>query len=263
MIVIAGQSASAFDGHMLSGLERMIYVQKQESSIVYRYNSVDSLMFELRMRTRIVAAARALAGSGARFATFENSQCNEAYWHRTAAGGFRLRSGVAPQAGIRDIFVNGGLYAFECATAMVIVLYKAALDSIDPNQFDRLFANVYLFDWLYDNDLRLIDRANPGEAVPGDVLYFENPDVSSATPWWRGENAIVMGGGLLYGHGIGLTSAEEIINVLNRHREPGSTRSAYLTDKFTQVDFSYLQQFRSAAQATPIIAKVGSRKYVC
>jgi protein-glutamine gamma-glutamyltransferase len=262
MIVIAGNGAAAFDESKLSGLELAIYHKKKNSAVEYRYESIDALLFELHMRTRIVESARSLNKSGASFAGFAKSRCNEAFWQRTEYGGFRLKSGVAPQDAIRDIFANGRLYAFECATAMVIVLYKAVLDSIDPKQFDVLFSNLLLFDWQYDSDLRLIDRKQTKEAVAGDVLYLENPEFSPTTPWWRGENVIKLENDLYYGHGIGIAPMETFVAVLNKFRKPGSTKSAFLTDDFTHPDFSYLRRFQSGVREKPVIAKVGARTYV-
>jgi protein-glutamine gamma-glutamyltransferase len=262
MIVIAGNGAAAFDESKLSGMELGIYHKKKNSAVEYRYESADALLFELQMRTRIVESARALYKSGARFAGFATSRCNEAYWQRTEFGGFRLKRGVAPQDAIKDIFKNGQLYSFECATAMVIVLYKAVLDSIDPKQFDILFSNLLLFDWQYDSDLRLIDRKHAEEAVAGDVLYLKNPDFSPSTPWWRGENVVKMEDGLYYGHGIGIAPMENIIAVLNKFRKPGSTKSAFLTDDFTHPDFSYLRRFQAGVRVKPVIAKVGAKTYI-
>jgi protein-glutamine gamma-glutamyltransferase len=262
MIVIAGNQPAALDESQLNALERAIYVKKNNSSVKYRYASVGVLLFELRMRTRIVESARALGSSGARFASFKDSQCNEAVWHRTEYGGFKLKKGVSPRAAIADIFMNGSMYAFECATAVVIVLYKSVADSIEPGQFDRLFADLLLFDWQYDRDLRLIDRKNVEEAVPGDILYFDNPEFSPETPWWRGENAVKLGENLYYAHPMGVTNAQGIINVLNKYRKPGSTKSAFLTDRFSHPDFAYLQRFQpGGSREKPIVAKIGSRTY--
>ncbi|WP_274363413.1 protein-glutamine gamma-glutamyltransferase [Paenibacillus thermotolerans] len=212
------------------------------------YPSVRELNFELRMREMTMNAARALNSSGARFASFAKSACNPAYWDREPNGGFRLRPDRAPADAIRDIYVNGPLYAFECATAIVIVFYKAVLDSIGETQYNRLFAGTHLYTWDTDRDLGL--RTVPTTRfIPGDCLYFDNPEVSPSTPQWQGENVIYMGGERYYGHGIGISTAERIIEVLNSNRRPGAVTSAYLLDQATRPDYVYLSQF---AESNPI-----------
>ncbi len=139
--------------------------------------------------------------------------------------------------------MNGYKYAFECSTAIVIVLYKAVLDSIEEHEFNRLFADLLLYDWHYDDDLRLIQEQGSAGAYSGDILYFKNPDVNPETPEWQGENVVKMGKDLYYGHGIGIQSAQGMIAKLNRHRKPGSHTPAYLTDLVIYPDFLYLSQF--------------------
>ncbi|KHF35255.1 Protein-glutamine gamma-glutamyltransferase [Paenibacillus sp. P1XP2] len=123
---------------------------KKNSASVYRYASLAHLQFELKLRTAIVEAAKALRRSGVQFEDFEHSHCNERFWHLNNRGGFELRSDVTPAEGIRDIFANGPLYGFECATAIVIVLYKGLLDCIREKDFNRMFADLLLYDWHYD-----------------------------------------------------------------------------------------------------------------
>lgn len=262
MIFISGNPGGGLDPSALSETQREIYMEKQASPHAYRYPSEAALRFELRLREKLAEASYALRRSGATFAVFEESRCNEAYWRRNSLGGFVLKNGVSPLTGIQDIFDNGRLYAFECATAMVIVLYKAVSECIQPEFFNELFANLVLYTWEYDKDLRLIGGYGLDRSFVGDILYFRNPDVSSETPWWRGENAVKLGPDRYYGHGIGIRSKDEIIAALNRHRESGSTRSAYLTDQFHHPDFEYLRQFEEPLRAEDIYVRLGSRSYI-
>ncbi|MEW9702212.1 protein-glutamine gamma-glutamyltransferase [Paenibacillus sp. SI8] len=264
MIVIEGTSTIIFEEGTLSEDEQAIYQKKKSSPVEYPFACVDDLLFELKLRTQIMEASWALSKSGVFFAGFNNSVCNKAYWHHTDQGRFRLKSGVSPQAAIRDIFSHGNLYAFECSTAVVVVLYKALLESIDPEQFDWLFSDLLLFNWDYNANLHLIDRTCMEEAVPGDVLYFDNPEFAPILPWWRGENVVKMTDGLYYGHGhgIGVASEGDIITVLNKYRKPDSTQSAFLTDTIVFPDFSYFAKFQSNIRVKPIIAKVGDCTFV-
>lgn len=228
--------------HTVSPVGQALYRMLLARPEPFVYPSVNALNFELRMREMTMNAARALNSSGVRFASFANSACNPAYWNRELNGGFRLRPDQAPADAIRDIFQSGPLYAFECATAIVIVFYKAVLDTIGETQYNRLFAGTYLYTWNTDRDLGL--RTIPTTRfIPGDCLYFDNPEVDMSTPQWQGENVIYMGGNRYYGHGIGIATAERIIEVLNAHRRPGAVASAFMLDQATRPDYVYLSRF--------------------
>ncbi|MCY9660974.1 protein-glutamine gamma-glutamyltransferase [Paenibacillus chondroitinus] len=259
MIVIEGINYITFGEGTLSELELAIFQKKQASPYEYRYDSIHDLLFELHMRTQIMESAKELSGAGVYFAGFQKTLCNPIYWHLTNEGRFQLNHGVKPRDAIRDIFENGGSYGFECSMAVIVVMYHALLHSIDPGQFDRLFAGLLLFDWHSNGKLNLIDRFDKEEAVVGDVLYFENPDVEELLPWWKGENVVLLENELYYGHGhgLGIASGEEVINVLNKYRMPGSTKSAFLTDRYVHPDFSYFSEFQHPLREKPLITKIG------
>ncbi|WP_036720140.1 protein-glutamine gamma-glutamyltransferase [Paenibacillus harenae] len=242
MILVAGSSIFQINPLGLSELEREILREKQRSPVTYRYSSLDALEFELKMRYHTVEAAKAMYASGVSFATFDTSRCNERLWIRTPNGGFQLRRGVLPSVGINDIFYNGRLYAFECAGAIIIVFYKAALDTLGDAVFNAYFQNLFLRDWQHDRDLSLITVNNRNEAYPGDVLYFKNPDHDPDTPEWQGENVVMLDDNLYFGHGIGIESGQDIIAALNRMRRPGSRISAYLQDLVVYPDFEFLRR---------------------
>ncbi|MGO4548404.1 protein-glutamine gamma-glutamyltransferase [Paenibacillus sp. 2TAB23] len=241
MILIAGNQMFSMNPLTLTELERKILQDKRQSQVVYHYPSVDALEFELKTRTHIVEAAKALYASGVSFATFAGSKCNEQYWTRTENGGFQLKGGVLPSVGINDIFENGHLYGFECAGAIIIILYKAVLDTVGDAVFNAYFKNLFLRDWQYDRDLSLITAYNKNEAYPGDVLYFKNPEHDPETPEWQGENVVMLDENLYFGHGIGIETGQDIIQALNRMRKENSTISAYLQDLVVYPDFEYLR----------------------
>ncbi|GAB7055858.1 protein-glutamine gamma-glutamyltransferase [Paenibacillus sp. YK5] len=257
MIIIAGGSVPV-DLYGMTPLEREIAEQKIRSGTPFHYESMESLRFELKLREAIVDSSVAMQRSGAVFRSFKKSFCNEAYWIRTENGAFQQRPFVRPTDAIRDIYVNGQLYGFECATAVIIVLYKAVLETIGTAAFDRLFANLYLYSWHHDSDLRLITVYGKRLAFPGDIVYFKNPDVDPEMIHWQGENAVKLNGDLYFGHGIGIMNAEGIISRLNRYRKPGSTVSAYLLDEATYPNFFYLQQAASFRDPTEEISMVSS-----
>lgn len=275
VLILIGNQEAVLEVGTWPALWQKIYLSKKNSPEVYRYVSLSHLLFELRLRTAIVEAAKALKRSGVQFEDFEHSHCNGQYWNLNSRGGFELRRDVTPAEGIRDIFANGTLYGFECATAIVIVLYKGVLDSIQESDFNRMFADLLLYDWHYDSDLRLIEKYGASQSLPGDVLYFKNPDVNPAQIEWQGENTIKIEEDLYYGHGIGIVPSQAIITKLNRHRIPGSMVSAYQTDQVIHPDFLYLSQFEAGGsglnpdllhqafiQEGAIASRIGRRRYV-
>ena len=108
-----------------NSIEIEILNAMMQSTEVYEYDSIENLKFELKLRKEIVKSAIALNKSGMDFKVFKESKCNDKFWERTESGGFRLKENVKPSDAIQDIFINGNQYGTECATAMMIVYYKA------------------------------------------------------------------------------------------------------------------------------------------
>ncbi|HOF99658.1 MAG: Protein-glutamine gamma-glutamyltransferase [Firmicutes bacterium ADurb.Bin248] len=259
MIVIAGspfQIAGISGGYPENSVERQLLEQMSQSAEVYRYDTVEQLEFELALRREIVDAAKALNRSGLEFAVFHKSECNQEYWDRTSNGGFRLKSGAKPADAIRDIFTNGRKYATECATAMVIVYYGALLEVFSEETFNRLFPSIYLMNW-HELDPLLREVGMPrrvADILLGDRCYFRNPEVDPKTPELQGENVIVLPGGLYYGHGIGITDADQIIRILNANRKEGATQSAYfMEDTAARPDFKRLEEASRSRAARPAV----------
>lgn len=225
-----------------NSVERQLLYAMSEGAGKYTYNSLNQLKFELHLRREIVNAAKALYKSGLSFAVFHKSRANPAYWDRTQNGGFRLKQGAEPAAAIEDIFTNGRAYATECATAMVIVYYRALLDVFGKERFNKLFPKIYLMNWhIEDPLLREIGTPKPAaDILLGDRGYFSNPDVNPETPQWIGENVIVLPDSLYYGHGIGITTADRIISSLNSNRKADTTKSAYFMDSVGRPNFKRL-----------------------
>ncbi|MEE6450765.1 protein-glutamine gamma-glutamyltransferase [Gottfriedia acidiceleris] len=222
-----------------SDSNRGIIQQTSEARTVNDFRSIAE--FEGMLRNNIVLSARAMSQSRVRFAVFERSYCNPMYWQLMRTGGFLLRPGVRPSDAINDIFLNSSYYAFECATAMVIINYHAVLNLIGENLFNQIFQNIYLYGWHADPDLG-IGAQYSDRILPGDIVYFNNPEFNPLTPEWRGENAVVLGDGTYFGHGLGILTAEQMIFALNKMRWPGAFRSAYLTNSVTRPNFKHLAE---------------------
>lgn len=252
MISIGGNTFTDSLGYPSNGIEGQVLTAMQSGTELYSYDNLEQLQFELTLRREIVNAAMALYKSGLGFAVFHRSKCNEEYWYRTPNGGFRLKPGANTAEAINDIFTNGRAYATECATAMMIVYYKALLSVYGEEKFNRLFPTAYLMNWhTSDPLLRAVGTPKPvGQLLLGDRAYFANPDVDPQVPQWQGENVIVLPKGLYYGHGVGIKNAQQIIRSLNSNRESGSNRSAYLMESAGRPDFKKLAaQVPVAAQA--------------
>lgn len=253
--------ATNFTDEQNETIDRMSQYQ-----VRYSFFNHEHLQFDLHMRQATIQAARDLFASKAKFTTFQNAKCNDRFWRRTDQGGFQLKYGNLPSDAIRDIFQNGTLYGFECATAIVIIFYKAVLDSINHDQFNRIYQGMYLRDWQTDDDLPIYTRRG-NDFLPGDCLYFNNPQFDPNKPQWRGENVIDLGNGLYFGHGIGIKTSEGIIESLNTRRKPYATESAYLLSQVTRLDDHYLFQFSNGVHqrrhtphflaANKVVGKVG------
>ncbi|PLT27844.1 protein-glutamine gamma-glutamyltransferase [Peribacillus deserti] len=214
-------------GGMQSWEKAKIIKMMSSYNKVYQYNSLDELEFDLEVKVKITRAAKLLYKSGAEFETFKNSRCNPVYWILHESGAFFLKLEASPQKAIDDIYFNGRLYAFECATAMVIVYYKAVLDILGSGKFNELFSDMILYDWEYNKNLDLHSSTST-DFLHGDCVYFNNPDFNPQTPEWRGENCIVLDEDLYFAHGMGIKSGEEIMAILNYLRKKNPTEPSYL-----------------------------------
>ncbi|MED1739587.1 protein-glutamine gamma-glutamyltransferase [Bacillus swezeyi] len=240
MISIAGYGLRPEDVEKLNVSQTQKGIAGQMLALPYRYSyaSVSELLFELRFREHTIESARELINSGAKFATFSKTYGNEEFWRVTPEGALELRYRASASKAIRNIFGSGPLYAFECATAIVIIFYMALVKTIGDQKFDQNYQRIILYDWHYEKLPIYTDKGN--DFLPGDCLYFKNPEFDPERPQWRGENAIYLGNDQYAAHGLGILSAETIIKKLNGLRKPGAQTSAYLLSQVTRVDIPAL-----------------------
>ncbi|KWW20068.1 hypothetical protein AS888_06525 [Peribacillus simplex] len=236
---------------------------------VFEYRNLEELNFDIQLRLRVMEAAISLDKSGAEFATLDESETNQRYWHLAKDGTFTLQPGIPPHVAIADIFQNGTLYAFECGTAIVVTFLMGIMDVIGPRKFDYLFSDLVLYDWHPPTNMILLVHRGT-DYLPGDCVYFKNPEHDEKTPEWQGENAILLGKNLFFGHGIGITNSKGIIDELNDNRKSNATISAYLTDHIVSLDSSYyfdtVQPYPIRKEQVPrleslpdlIVAEIGS-----
>lgn len=223
----------------VGSLQKVIVKQMLDSQVIYSYPSTYELLFELNLRVNIIESASEMNKSKAVFTTFQYAQCNDSYWNLTNTGGFMLKPNVSPSDAILDIYENSSQYAFECATACIIAFYHAVLKSIGKSLFNSLFHGIYLYSWHSDTDLGIYTFYG-NHFLPGDVVYFRNPDFNPKTSWYRGLNAVKMSDGKYFGHGIGIKTTEDMIEFLNKQRRPDGKQSAYLTRLVTNPSFQHL-----------------------
>jgi len=221
--------------------QKDILTKMDKSKEIFEYQSIRQLELELLFRTKTLKAARDLNNSKVQFTTFEYAFCNKNYWTRLNNGGFLIKPNVRPTVAILDVLKNGKLYAFDCSTGIAIVLYLAALYTIGSRRFDLLFNGLLLFDWQFDNDLRLTQKYGD-EFIPGDIVHFNNPDVNPNESHWRAENVIFMADDQYYGHGVGIKKADTIISFLNKKRKPYARIPAYLMNLITRPVLSNIYQ---------------------
>ncbi|WP_100329991.1 protein-glutamine gamma-glutamyltransferase [Bacillus xiapuensis] len=241
MIQLAGRPFHPSSEWPKERIERVILERMVKQPLLYSYPSARELAFELKLRKNILITAKAMNAGQASFKTFSKAHANPKYWRVTRTGGFLLRSGALPSQAIQDVYLNSSLYGFECATAMMLIYYHAVLTSIGEQAFNQWFQSLYVYSWHADPDLG-IHTIHTNHHLPGDVVYFNNPDFHPKTSWWRGENAVVLEDGTYFGHGIGIGTAEQFIGTLNKKRKPGSQQSAYLTNSVTRPGFNRLAQ---------------------
>lgn len=245
MIIISNRSADInllLSEYPEGSIERDIIRKMVSTNTRYSYSSLNQLRFELKFRKEIVNASVQLSRSRMGFEVFRKSRCNERYWKRTYEGGFLLKDNVRPSDAINDIYINSSEYGTECATAMVIVYYKALLDTYPEQLFNKLFPDIHLMNWHYIDPLlkEVGYMIEADDYFPGDRRYFANPDVDPETPYLQGQNVIDLSEGLYYGHGMGITNGATVIRLLNNNRIEGATKSAYLLSSVGRPDFKKL-----------------------
>ncbi len=218
-------------------------VPKNKQPIISELNAVSAAQISMNMR--VVRAAQDLAAADPAFEKLRDHRFNEQFWDVEPNGRANIKGDVEPSDGIRDIFANPEHYGFECATAMMVVYYKAILDEVGDEAFNKLFVHISLMSWDKSMPFKASYQVKSGETfspsdtkrmranMPGEHGYIRNFDVSpeGRAAGWQGENVILVGYSpegekLFYGHPFGIAPESEIVDYLNEHRNEDSTISA-------------------------------------
>jgi len=130
-----------------------------------------------------------------------------------------------PDVALYDIVDNPLSYSMECASAIKVVLNLALLQTLGSERFRRAVADaggLRIGQGVYEALLlKTMKRETsssvpadqfPGMAsadfestmMPGDAVYMINlaPTPLGVQAGWRGENALALGGGNFFGHGV-------------------------------------------------------------
>jgi protein-glutamine gamma-glutamyltransferase len=227
---------------------------------------------DVAFRLKVIDAARALATSGAEFSPGSDTDAvNPALWSLSYGGKMTVRkfpkdgSAGSPARALRDIFDNGQMYGFECATAMMVIYHKAILDTVGEEAFDAMFSeprSLAFFRWsIKDADYVAAERMTDGEPgwMPGTHYYYRNPDASDENSAFRGENVIYLGSEkgerMFYAHGVVgkegtyLVSEKDLVRSLRMLRKRGAKTEPF-REKFSyRIDAPTIEKRAHAALA--------------
>ncbi len=171
-------------------LEREILLALLGSPIAFEFPSYEELMSAVNIRKNIVRNARATALA---FDT-EQAERPEEYWDYDLASGFTIKRGKALIEALQKTTQpdrSGKLYSFSCyrATEYVILLSIAQeLAVCNPEALGRLQrqweTRAIMSGQFHDVFLReygsMSEPLPPRYYVPGDRLWFRNPDEHSS-----------------------------------------------------------------------------------
>jgi hypothetical protein len=200
----------------------------------------DEELMDMQVRTATIDSAKQFNdGMSSGRLSFEGDlsqqNYNEQYWEPVVMDGkqfWRVKEGVNPSDAINDVF-NGGEYSMDCAASTNMVLMKAKLDTIGAEGFNQHYRGLTINGWdtgtdpngtgflQFDGDGALDGhRGNTQELGgsssnlrPGDLAYFNNPNVAAGQSASQGENAIYLGKDasgqpIFFGNPIGMSVGE-------------------------------------------------------
>jgi Protein-glutamine gamma-glutamyltransferase len=193
--------------HSSEDLDREILLAMLLAPVPFAFPNLDELVSAVHIRRNIVQAARKTA-LAFRTAAAERP---EDYWHYDERNGFLLNPGQCLITALQKATqpeASGKLYDFSCyrATEYVILLGIAQeLRHCNPALFEQLQAHsrAHAIRSGQFHDVFLVEYGSmeqplpPRYYVPGDRLWFRNPDEhSSDVTGYEGSWVMYKGGGL-------------------------------------------------------------------
>lgn len=188
-------------------LRREILISMLGTPIVFAFPDHDELVSAVRIRMNIVRAARRTALA---FDT-EHAERPEEYWTYSTERGFTVNSGKSLVEALQKTTQpdrTGKLYSFSCyrATEYVILLAiaeelaltnPALLDGLQQQWESRAIMSGQFHDVFLREYGSMAQPLPPKFYVPGDRLWFRNPDEhSSNVEGYEGSWVFYMGEGL-------------------------------------------------------------------
>ncbi len=198
----------------------------------------------------VVNAAKKLAQAKTRFCSPWYMRFNPSFWELYKGDHYIVKEGQSPSAALLDIFNNKAFTpCHECSTAIIIIFYRAILDLIGNEHFDRVFdqsdirKKLIIGPMAYGRISNYITsigagnrRATSSQAAnfkPGSYGYVRNwshyNSESTYDDGWQGENIIFLGDGFVFGHPFGIEKLSTVIDGVDSHRREGFDDPAGLT----------------------------------
>lgn len=207
----------------------------------------------VRVGAAVVSACLEMHQAHHEFAIAPRQKFSSEFWRRDGQlshfATFHLKPGAKASAAMNDVFLHPDAYRFECATALVLVYYRAIQKLIGDADFDRIMGDLKIGPWEFEADLeRFLLRSGRGdqpatearaEALKfGEYTYTKNWAVS----WWgwakgcQGQNQIRLDQDLYYAHSYELVGQGDIVARENGARVFGAQTSASMTDRQERLD---------------------------
>jgi hypothetical protein len=158
----------------------------------------------------------------------DNQKFNRQYWKPVDVdnGIWEVDSAKKiPDVALFDIVDSPKAYTMECASAIKVVLNLALLQTLGTERFRRAWADaagLRIGPGVYEGLLKQAMKRETSSSLPadkfpgmapsdfestmvaGDAVYMINlaPTPYGIRAGWRGENALALGGGKFFGHGV-------------------------------------------------------------
>ncbi len=191
----------------IKALKREILIALLGSPVPFRFGSLDALASHVRVRRNMTLAARKTALA---FKT-EAAERPEDHWQYDEERGFTLKPGrclIDALIAATQPEATGKLYDFSCYRATEYVILLGIAQELQVHHPDLLAAlqgvnEIYAIRSGQFHDVFLVEYGSMDQPlparyfVPGDRLWFRNPDErSSDVMGYEGSWVIYLGGGL-------------------------------------------------------------------
>lgn len=212
--------------------------------------------FELILRRHICEAATNQFASGLQFNapyTVANCSSTNVFWETNGVG-ISIKAGANTADAIENIFSSGATFGADCYSALVIVWYKAVLDTFEEcspangrSKFASSFSSITISSTNSTYPPNLGNQTYSSYRF-GDWRYIDNPDFALSTPQFKGFNVIQMTDGVqdwdeFYEHPYGVQSLFYHETTLAGHRISNPTEFPSLLLEANRFDVLMLMEY--------------------